>query len=83
MTIALDPHDLATGPPEPGPGRLHPTKPKCLVGFRRNRWSDSTETGDRFHPKSAFESRLPLSIGDRCGWWREDNEPRSISPAMV
>jgi hypothetical protein len=30
-------------------------QPKCLVGFRRNRWSDSTETGDRFHPKSAAD----------------------------
>ena len=30
MTIALDPYDLAAGPPEPGPGRLHPTNPTFL-----------------------------------------------------
>jgi hypothetical protein len=30
MTIARDPHDLAAGSPEPGPGRLHTTNPKFL-----------------------------------------------------
>jgi hypothetical protein len=30
MTIALDPHDLAAGPSEPGPGRLHTTNPTFL-----------------------------------------------------
>jgi len=30
MTIALDPYDLAAGPPEPGPGRLYFTNPTFL-----------------------------------------------------
>ena len=30
MTIARDPHDLAAGSPEPGPGTLHTTNPTFL-----------------------------------------------------
>jgi hypothetical protein len=30
MTVARHPYDLAAGPPEPGPSRLHPTNPTFL-----------------------------------------------------